>query len=227
MAKYKGVPRTKNNQVEYRRQIEERNRRIYEARVIDKKTLEEVEKEFRVSRSTIFNVVKEQEQKFIGRHDYKVEEIKRDHTERLEWIYEQAKEAFEKSKRTAVTIQETVNSERVKQEAMAEDRQPPEDKVVTTKKRQTGEAAYLGTMMKALEDIRQIWGANEPEKLQVGGQININGSATPVLTPAELKQRIDQRLLELHRQQQERTITIPAANITQQTVVDHSDLYDL
>ena len=56
-----------------------------------------------------------------------------------------------------------------------------------TKTQSAGNPAYLGTVMKALEDIRKVWGAESPKQVQVEAEVQ-------VVSPQEQLTRIGQHM---------------------------------
>ena len=59
-----------------------------------------------------------------------------------------------------------------------------------TKTWSAGNPAYLGTVMKALEDIRKVWGAESPKQVQVEAEVQ-------VVSPQEQLTRIGQHMRQL------------------------------
>ena len=59
-----------------------------------------------------------------------------------------------------------------------------------TKIQSVGNPAYLGTVMKALEDIRKVWGAESPKQVQVEAEVQ-------VVSPQEQLTRIGQHMRQL------------------------------
>jgi len=59
-----------------------------------------------------------------------------------------------------------------------------------TKTWSAGNPAYLGTVMKALEDIRKVWGAESPKQVQVEAEVQ-------VASPQEQLTRIGQHMRQL------------------------------
>lgn len=192
---------------------EERNRQIYTERVIKNRKIEDVAKQFGVSQSLVNVVVREQEKNFVARHDFTVEAIKQDHSERLERLISECLEQWDRSKKDSVTVQETVNSALSKLD-LNEGQEPPEDKTVTTTKGQCGDVSYLLAAAKFMGDIRKIWGADEPAKLELTGNVDLQGSATPVPTREELQARIDERIKFLYGPPK-KTIVVDAQRQTQ------------
>ena len=59
-----------------------------------------------------------------------------------------------------------------------------------TKTQSAGNPAYLGTSMKALEDIHKVWGAESPKQVQVEAEVQ-------VVSPQEQLIRIGQHMQQL------------------------------
>jgi len=97
--------------------------------------------------------------KFMG----DIREIKCEHTERLLHIASEAMTAWERSKRDKVQF-EHERGDDGKLKLLKMKREP-----------QAGNPTFLATAMKALEDIRKVWGADAPVRMEVSGEIRVAG----------------------------------------------------
>ncbi|HTI49764.1 MAG TPA: hypothetical protein VL475_02390 [Planctomycetaceae bacterium] len=91
----------------------------------------------------------------------KIREIKANHTTRLMHIYQEAMAAWEKSKENAVSVTEKSAADG--------------NELSTTTKGQCGDSSYLSQARAALQEIREIWGADAPLKLEHSGEIRVAG----------------------------------------------------
>jgi hypothetical protein len=92
-----------------------------------------------------------------------IREIKCQHTERLLHIVCEAMGAWERSKQPKVRISHK----------RGEDGKLTVDGI--TREPQAGNPTFLATAMKALEDIRKVWGADAPVRVEVDGEIRVAG----------------------------------------------------
>lgn len=107
-----------------------------------------------------------------------IRDLKTEHAERLMEVYREAMAGWERSKVPAVTRRAGVG---------------PQGAVdVTTTAGQTGDPRYLAEARAALREIRDIWGANAPARVQVNHEHRLAGKS-----PEEAKAAIFGRLREL------------------------------
>lgn len=96
----------------------------------------------------------------------KIREIKCNHTTRLMHIYHEAMGAWERSKKDGMEFIEATEGEGEKAKSTQ-----------TTKRRpQYGDPRLLAEARDALNEIREIWGANEPMKMELSGEFRVAGA---------------------------------------------------
>lgn len=156
----------------------ERDMEIY-SHVCDGNTTRDTAAKFSLTSGRITQICQRIDQWVYGQHAARVKEIKSNHTTRLMHLYQEAMTAWEKSKLDAEVL--TV-------ETSGED----------TKKRiqrhgQAGDPRFLAEARDALFQIREIWGANEPEKVQLSGELAIKGENSALPSRQELERILQSR----------------------------------
>lgn len=115
------------------------------------------------STNSITAIVKKIDKWLIPQFMGDIRAIKCQHTERLLHIVSEAMAAWERSKRDKVQFEHERDDTgrltllKMKREAQA------------------GNPTFLATAMKALEDVRKIWGADAPVRMEVSGEIRVAG----------------------------------------------------
>lgn len=94
-----------------------------------------------------------------------IRQIKANHTQRLEIIYNEAMAAWRRSQRDAETVTET-------EKDMGKFSGTETKKTI---KGQTGAAQFLSEARGALNEIRNIWGANAPLQIEHAGEVRVAG----------------------------------------------------
>lgn len=94
-----------------------------------------------------------------------IRQIKANHTQRLEYIYNQAMSAWRRSQRDEVTETETDKNYGMH----------PGSETKKTRRAQAGAAAFLSEARAAINEIRNIWGANAPLQIEHAGEVRVAG----------------------------------------------------
>ena len=115
--------------------------------------------------STICYVVKKVDAWFADQYTGRIREIKANHTQRLEYIYREALDAWRRSQRDAEST--TVTD-------IGAGQNPGVNKT-KTKRGQVGAAAFLSEARAAIHQIREIWGANAPLVIEHAGEVRVAG----------------------------------------------------
>lgn len=120
---------------------------IYEA-VCAGRSQVDVGKEHKLSRQRVCQIVQAVETWLVPQMVERVRELKTRHTTSLEHVFREAMGAWEKSKGDRLKFRRgsTANGEIDE----------------TTREQSCGDPRFLDAAMKALTDIRKMWGANEP-----------------------------------------------------------------
>ena len=164
---------------------------------ISGKTQEQVAAKHGMSRNNVGNLVRKIDRWLIPQFMDDIRGIKCQHTQRLLHIVSEAMGAWERSKRDKVTF----NFERVEYVDGVGDAAVTKTRLQLEgfkKEPQAGNPTFLATAMKALEDIRKVWGADAPVRMEVSGEIRVAGRTVDEAR-AELAQQMDdarQRLLQ-------------------------------
>lgn len=95
----------------------------------------------------------------------KIKAMKADHAEKLMHVYLENMAAWERSKEDA---EETTETEGTTANGMVSTSQ-------TKRKGQVGNPSYLESAKDALKQIREIWGANAPLKIEHSGELRVAG----------------------------------------------------
>lgn len=139
----------------------ERHRRVWELR---QKcwTQERIAQELNISQQCVSKILYRLNKKFRERHEEYVDQVKGEQVSQLEYIADEAMQAWERSKEASKVVKKrqsvvdgvALNSAEQIQEARDQD----------------GDPRYLMTAMKAKEDIRKIVGADAPIKNELTGK---------------------------------------------------------
>lgn len=138
----------------------ERDLEIY-LRIQSGRSQNSTAKKFKVVQSTISETCKKLDAWFADQYMGRIREIKANHTQRLEYIYREAMNAWRRSQ----------------DDAVEETEREGERGTTRTEKRkgQVGASEFLQTAMKAIHDIRDIWGANAPLQIEHTGEVRVAG----------------------------------------------------
>jgi hypothetical protein len=124
-----------------------------------------VAQKFGLTRVAISLICKKLDKWFADLYMGKIRELKAGHTQRLEYIYREAMSAWRRSQRDDVTETE---------KEIGHGQFPGTDRT-EVRKGQVGASEFLQTAMKALNDIREIWGANAPLEIAHSGEVRVAG----------------------------------------------------
>jgi hypothetical protein len=134
------------------------------ARVVSGETMAAVGKDIGATRQSISLICHKMDNYLLPIHMDRVRALKSEHTEKLTHIYCEAMAEWRRSKQNAEMVSEKLKTN-------------GEEKTETTKttKGQCGDARYLEAAMKALQDIRKIWGADAPIEMRFMGELRVAG----------------------------------------------------
>jgi hypothetical protein len=127
-----------------------------------------------MDQSSISVLLKRVERRVFDQLNEEVTEAKGRQTSQLEYLASEAIDAWERSKLDAESVEETEEQTTIKAPGSAGGKELPAAVLKTkrVRKGQTGDPRHLDNAMKALTDIRAIWGIEAPKKSDVmsGGQ---------------------------------------------------------
>lgn len=92
--------------------------------------------------------------------------VKAEQSERLDFIIDEALQAWERSKRNS----SSVTRERTEVLGGTEDEQPARERVVRAGEQRDGDVRFLEQARAALAEQRKIWGAEAPKKAEISGR---------------------------------------------------------
>ena len=141
---------------------------------------------FHVSQQYVSQTVRKIDQWLAPQWMESIREMKANHTERLLHIFREAMAAWERSKLDAVAVTTKTGNKPGEQGG-------PYDETATQTRGQSGNPTFLSEARGALAEIRKIWGADAPLKVEHSGEVRVAGrDATEARN--ELAQRLsDQR----------------------------------
>jgi len=116
---------------------------------------------------------------FVPQYLERIKELKCGHTNRLMFIYTEAMAAWGRSQKEAVEVTET-ETETEKGGFSSSSRK---------KKGRDGSYQFLETAKDALKQIREIWGANAPLKIEHSGELRVAGMSVEQAN-ADLRARL-------------------------------------
>lgn len=122
----------------------------------------------------------------------------------LQHIYVQAEEAYQRSTENSVTIRTEEIEITTGRSDFAES--IPAVKTTLTEVGQAGDPGLLNTKLKALEDIRDIWGVNAPKELKHSGEVGPATALIPITAPNRreaIKMQLKASLALLEKQEQD------------------------
>ena len=122
----------------------------------------------------------------------RAEEIKAEHTARLEQIADMAMQAFAASQQDAVCITTKTGRMHVDKEGT---KTPLHDEVTASREGQAGDPRFLAQAREALGDIRTIWGADAPT------EVKIEESATVSIVRVPTKMTVEEWMKSAQAQQ--------------------------
>lgn len=111
-----------------------------------------------------------------------IRQIKAEHTTSLMHIFRQSMEAWERSKLDAVTIKEI---------AVSSDKNSEGVEVERTTKGQAGDSKFLSEARAALYQVREIWGANSPIRVEHSDAERVAGRSLDEVR-AEVAKKLEQ-----------------------------------
>ncbi len=141
--------------------------------------LGDIANEHDLTENQVRAIFKKQEHRWNSIDDRDVRILKKEHTELLEDVANELREAWTRSQQPAV---ETTTGNAMLNARTGEVVDLP-DRVVT--KPQVGNPSYLSQYAATLKQIRQIWGADEPEKQEIA------------ILDEDAKQMLDAKMSEL------------------------------
>lgn len=142
----------------------ERDLQIY-VRVQSGRSMTSTAKKFGLTAAAVSFICKKIDAWFADQYMGRIREIKANHTQRLEYIYREAMNAWRRSQEDEV--EET-------EKDIGHGQFPGTDRT-EKRKGQVGASEFLQTAMKAIHDIRDIWGANAPLQIEHTGEVRVAG----------------------------------------------------
>lgn len=158
------------------------------AKVCEGKTHRQIGLEHNLSHSHVTHIAGKVNNWLIPRWVERAETIKAQHTESLMHVFRESMAAWERSKQDA------------RRRTVKHGKEGLERTRIT--KGQSGDPRHLQNAMQALEDIRKIWGANEPVKAELSGGIGVEhtGSVDVRTVIEELETQLGPDLEAIARQ---------------------------
>lgn len=121
-------------------------------------TQQRIADELGITQAAVSKILKRMSDRFLAQHTDMVGRQKAQQTIQLEYIADEAMQAWERSKEAAKAV-----TQRAKE---SEDGSGSSDKQVTTQvKDQDGNPTYLAQAMAALDRLRKLWGTDAPFKV--------------------------------------------------------------
>ena len=157
---------------------EPRDLEMYAMVVEGVKTFDEIGKEFNLHKSNVSRISKKIDKWLTPQWMDDIRSIKSRHTENLFHIFQQAMRSWEDSKCDEVTV-------KTEEITVGDEGLPGEKTTTTTKQNKVGNPAFLSQARAALQDIRKIWGADEPIEHRHSGDIRVAG-----MSRTEMHQRL-------------------------------------
>lgn len=172
-------------EIKSERETAARDREIYTLAVVECRTQEEIGAKFGLCDRQIRRIIAEEDRLIRAQCPEHIARIKDEQTQQLQFIRAEAMQAWERSKRDA-------ESETTKDIEFGESKIPGIEKSKTVKG-QVGDPSYLAIAMKAMEDIRKIWGVDAAKEVKLSGQFGflIGGDM-----PAPPREEVEQKLLK-------------------------------
>lgn len=155
---------------------------VYADRISGTMTLQEIGDKHNLSKQTVWNHCKRIDAWLWPQRIEEIREIKARHESHLYHVFREAMRAWERSKRAKrKTVLKTIG---VKTET------------TKTVELRHGDPRHLTNAMKALNDIREIWGANAPLEIQHVGEPRVAGRNREDVIREKIEQM--QKALEPH-----------------------------
>lgn len=152
---------------------DQRQMEIYYAVIQGRESQTEIGKRFHITQQYVSYICKQVNQWRLPQIMDSIRELKVEHTARLMEIFRECMQAWDRSKENAVSVKEAVRPV-----------EPGEDsdlstvegiEIERTTKGQAGNPAFLAQAAAVLEQIRKIWGANAPLKVEHSGEVRVAG----------------------------------------------------
>ena len=156
---------TRNRQTPEVWEPDEKQLRVYKY-VLSGKSTRRAAAKFGYSHTRIAQICRKIDDYLSRTYMGQIRQIKANHTQRLEIIYNEAMAAWRRSQQDAETVTETDRD-------FGEKNSGTETK--KTIKGQTGAAQFLSEARGALNEIRNIWGANAPLQIEHAGEVRVAG----------------------------------------------------
>lgn len=139
---------------------DERDMAIY-AKVCGGQTLTDTAKQYELTPQRIHAIVHQIDAWLAPQLMEQIREIKANHTTRLMHVYVEAMAAWERSKldETTYRVRENVDGKETS----------------VTRKGNAGNGNFLSEARAALKEIREIWGADAPLKVEHSGEVRVAG----------------------------------------------------
>lgn len=151
---------------------------IYAQFCSGKRRAAEIAEEFGIHRTLVNRTCQKIEKWLAPRMMDSIREIKCQHTQSLMGIFQDSMCEWERSRKPAITIRvipgKIIPGRRKEDGSFEPNIVMPESRERTIKF-QCGNPRYLESAMKALEGIREIWGANAPIKVEHSGELRVAG----------------------------------------------------
>lgn len=156
--------------------------------------------------NAVYQIVKRvQEWEFEAMVEHRIA-IARKQTVALQHVYRQAEESYQRSLENAVTVKtEEVEVPGINTKS-GDIISVPGIKTTRTEVGQAGDPGLLNTKLKALEDIRDIWGVNAPKELKHSGEVGPATALIPITASNRreaIRMQLQASLALLEKQEQE------------------------
>lgn len=130
----------------------------------------DLSKRFKVSVQSVWAWVREINAWLVPQMIDSVREIRCQHTEHLTWIFQESMKAWERSKQDAVTKSEESG-------VSGGEEGGPWSKEGTKTQGQVGNPSFLSEARAALREIREMWGADSPKRIDIVGELRVAGQS--------------------------------------------------
>lgn len=122
---------------------------------------------YRVAQQTISHWVRQINAWLVPQFINTVREIRCQHTEHLTHLFQEAMKAWERSKQDAVT--------KTEESGTGGEDGGSWSKEGTTTRGQAGNPSFLAEARAALREIREMWGADSPKRIDLQGDLRVAG----------------------------------------------------
>lgn len=164
--------------------------------VLRGRPIQDVADSMGITRQTLSNIFSRVELQLVPEYIEDIRRIRVKHSERLELIISESFRAWDKSLR---------NRERVVTKTVLDKGGNPFTETTRTVEGQSGDARHLQTVMEAMRQMREIWGADEPMKVEHDITMRVAG-----MPRQELRERAAATLRKIAAT----TIDVPEAKST-------------